>query len=241
MNTPGIRIDYRIIIIVLLLVIAGMLVWWKPWHSTNAKDRTIDVTGQATVSATPDEFVFSPTYNFINTDEQQALKDLSAKSDELTQKLKALGVPDSGIATNSSNWAIPLEVDAKGSTYTLSLTVTVDNLPLAQKVQDYLLTTSPSGTITPQATFSDSKQHALQNQARDQATKDARAKADQSARNLGFKVGAVKSVDDSAGFGGGIGFATPLGMGATKAQPSLTIEPGQNKLSYSVTVTYYIK
>ena len=61
-NKLNFRLDYRIVVVVLLLVIAGMLVLWKPWRpSPSAKDRTIAVTGAATLRAEADEFIFSPS------------------------------------------------------------------------------------------------------------------------------------------------------------------------------------
>jgi len=242
-------LDLRTLLIVILLVAVGvMLFMWKPWQANiKANERTVSVTGDATITATPDEFVFSSSYDFTNTDKQTALDQLSAKSDDLVAKLKALGVADKNIQTNANDYSsgvyLPVYQD-NGNTYTLTLTITVTDKTLAQKVQDYLVTTTPSGAVSPEADFSDAKQKTLQSQARDQATKDARSKADQSAKNLGFKVSAVKSVTDGYGFG----VPTPLlnsdaSSGATvKAEPaSLTLQPGQNDLSYSVTVVYYIK
>jgi uncharacterized protein YggE len=97
--------------------------------------------------------------------------------------------------------------------------------------------------VSPQANFSDAKRKDLERQARDAATKDARAKADQSAKNLGFKVGLVKTVTDGTGFGGIIYPLTASGVAKATdlSQPSLAIQPGENDLSYTVTVTYYLK
>jgi uncharacterized protein len=239
-----IQLDYRIIICGLIIIIAGMLAFWRPWEARYGSDaRTIEVSGEATLTAVPDEFVFSPSYDFTNTNKQAALADLTKKSSEVVGKLKSLGVPDSAIKTNGDGYSGPRivsPVDETGSTYTLSLTVTVSNKDLAQKVQDYLITTSPSGDVTPQADFSNTKQTELQRQARDQATKDARAKAEQSAANLGFKLGSVETVTDSAGFGG----VTPLSVGAPGAADGsghLSVQPGENQLSYAVTVTYFLR
>ena len=128
-------------------------------------------------------------------------------------------------------------------TVTLQLTVTINNKNLVQKVQDYLVTTTPSGSISSQATFSDSKQKSLESSARDKATVDARAKADQMAKNLGFSVGRVKSVAD-----GDQGRVMPMiSSGATLSADStapkaqLSVQPGENVLNYSVTVVYYIR
>jgi uncharacterized protein YggE len=243
-NKLNLKVDYRIITVALLLVIVLMLAIWKPWSpSPTAKDRTISVSGDATVKAAPDEFLFSPSYQFTNGDKDAALKAISAKSNEVVAGLKKLGVPESGIKNNADSWNYPtyLNSDKTDPTYNLNVTVTVDDVKLVQKVEDYLLTTGPTGSLTPQPTFSTAKQKELQSKARDSATKEARAKADQSAKNLGFKIGAVKSVDDGSGFGGVIRPMLAQGSSLDDKSESLTVQPGENELNYNVTVVYYIK
>jgi hypothetical protein len=107
-NKLNLKVDYRIITVALLLVIVLMLAIWKPWSpSPTAKDRTISVSGDATVKAAPDEFLFSPSYQFTNGDKDAALKAISAKSNEVVAGLKKLGVPESGIKNNADSWNYP--------------------------------------------------------------------------------------------------------------------------------------
>lgn len=236
-------LDLRVVVAVLLLVIAGMLLLWKPWAGEETSNRTIEVTGETTVSAQPDEFVFYPLYQFMNADKAAALAEVTNKSEEVVAGLKKVGVAEKNIKTNASGSDYPIyDAMTKEATYTLQLTVTVDNLSLAQKVQDYLLTTVPTGNVTPQPAFSDAKQKELENKARGLATKDARAKAEQMAENLGFKIGKVKSVSESQGFSF-LPYATARDMatGSQAAEQSLTIEPGENELPYTVTVVYYLR
>lgn len=240
-------IDMRLIVGLLLIVIAVMLAVWRPWSAASStNDRTVTVTGEATLTDKPDEYVFYPSYPFKNDDKATALAELTKKSDTVVAELKKLGVADSKIKTDSSNFDYPVYYDetTKQATYTLSLTITVNNTDLAQKVQDYLLSTTPSGIVTPQASFSDTKRKELENKARDQATKDARSKADQSAKNLGFKVAKVKSVTDGSGFGVmpymTRGTAAVSDAKTVDIAPSLSIQPGENDLNYTVTVIYYI-
>lgn len=242
----NISLDYRILSILLGVVILVMLVVWKPWQpAPSAKDRTVTVTGEASLKAEPDEFAFIPSYQFKEADKDAAITAMTEKSNTVVAELKKLGVADSKIKTNADGWAYPSYNDSdRTPTYTLTITVTVGDKTLAQKVEDYLVTTSPTGTLTPQATFSTSKEKALQTQARDQATKEARAKAEQSAKNLGFRLGAVKSLDDSNGFGSGPIYALDATESLNKASGSgsqLTVQPGENTLDYSVTVVYYIR
>jgi uncharacterized protein YggE len=216
-----------------------MLMVWRPWTGLSS-DQTISVTGEAKLSDRPDEYVFYPSYQFKDADKSVSLDQLSKKSAEVVAKLKELGVADNKIKTNSSGYDFPVyRGDGQTATYTLSLTITVDSGDLAQKVQDYLITTSPEGAISPQAQFSDAKRRELESRARDEATKDARQKADQMAKNLGFKIGRIKTVTDSSGFG-----VIPLrGVAEDSATsaPQLTIQPGENDLHYSVTVEYFIR
>jgi uncharacterized protein YggE len=226
----------------LAIVIIGMLFMWQPWANTG--DRTIEVTGQTKVKAVPDQFVFYPAYQFKGNDKNTALTELTKKSDDATAKLKELGVVENNIKTDSSGFNYPLYIEGedKETTYSLQLTVTVDNAELAQKVQDFLVTTEPTGSVSPQPGFSETKRKELEATARDQATKEARAQADQMAKNLGFRVSGVKSVTDSAAGGGVIPYMSREGATATdKAQSSFTIHPGENELPYSVTVVYFIR
>lgn len=234
-------IDLRKVVWLLLAVIAGMLMMWRPWEGAGASDRTIDITGEARVTAVPDEFAFYPSYNFNNTDPQAALDAVTKKSEEVVAKLKELGVPESKIKVNSSgydNKAYPERAEGEARIYNLSLTITVGDKALAQKVQDYLITTNPTGAITPQPSFSEAKRKELEDEARDAATQDARRKADQMAKNLGFRLGKVKAVSIQPDYR-----ILPLGVEASDAvaTKSLQLLPGENDLTYTVTVTYYIR
>lgn len=238
---------WKLVSLLLVISLVISIVLWKPWQANvKAGERTVSVAGSATITAAPDEFVFSPSYTFTNADKQAALAEMTQKSNDIVAKLKGLGVPSNKIKVDSSGFNNVYSIEPNGdSTYNLNLTVTLSTQALAQKVQDYLITTGPSGAVSPQANFSTAKQKQLEGQARDKAEQDARAKADQSAKNLGFSVGKVKSVDDSgfASFGGcgARGLCQGANLSATDAAtPSLAVQPGENDLPYSVTVTYYI-
>ncbi len=65
-------------------------------------------------------------------------------------------------------------------------------------------------------------------------------------KNLGFKVGKVKSVDDAGGLGDNYPVNYDSGISAaantsSAKSSSLDVQPGENDLSYSVNVVYYIR
>jgi len=230
-------------LILALLIIAGILIVWKPWdQQVNAAERTISVTGESEISAVPDEYLFNPQYETQAADKATALADSTAKTNEVVSRLKSLGVQDKDIKTDTNGYQDYW--NSSDQTYSAYLSVTVHDKQLAQKVQDYLLTTDPSGSVSPSATFSKAKAKQLADTGRDRATTDARRKAEQSAKNLGFKLGKVKSVSDGSGDVAPhpylLNAADAAGATTAKAE-SLPIQVGQNDTSYQVTVVYYLR
>jgi uncharacterized protein YggE len=239
---------FQLIITTLVIVILVMLWLWKPWNgAANASGRIIEITGEATITAQPDQFLFYPSYNFASPVKETALAELTKKNNEVVAGLKKLGIPDNKIKTdsNSNDYPVTYLEDSKTATYLLQLTVTATSQEQAQKISDYLVTTTPSGTLSPIASFSDTKRKSLESTARSQATKDARAKADEMAKNLGFKVGKIKAVSDAAGLSipPYYGITDNLRGNTSLATDtkSLPVQPGENDLPYSVKVTYFIR
>lgn len=231
----------------LAAVLLVAIVLWRPWQDKAAGDRTIKVSGQATVKAEPDEYRFSPSYEFRNTDKDSGLKEMTAKSDEVIAGIKKLGVADKDIESNASGYRdyYYFNRSTNSHTYNLDIQITAGSRDKAQKIQDYLLTTGPTGSVSPSVTFSDSKRKELESKGRDQATREARAKADQQASNLGFKIGKVKAISDSntnMGWDGGEPMITQgLNASGNQEKMRLDVQPGENELTYSVEVVYYIR
>ncbi len=231
----------------LAAIILLLFVLWHPWTGLATNSRTVSVTGTTTVKAEPDEYVFYPTWEFKGANKTATLNEATEKSATIVSEMKKLGVADNKITTNVGGWGNYYYFNSETNihTYTLTISATVANRELAQKVQDYLTTTEPTGQVTPQANFSQAKQKELETKARAAATKDARAKADEMAENLGFKVGKVKTIADQ----NGSGMVYPM-MGSLVAQgvaedantsKSLAVQPGEQDVTYSIQVTYYIK
>jgi uncharacterized protein YggE len=243
-----IKFNAWIICAVLLLTNLITIGLWQPWAGSSVSDRTIVITGTTTIESEPDQFVFSPYYQKEGTDRTEINTELGELSKTIVEKLKALGVKDSAIKTDagSYDYGIYEKEQETNVTATLSITVTLKDKTLAQKVQDYLVTTSPSGSVTPQISFSTAKQKELETEARTAALKDAKSKAEANVKQLGARLGKVIKVSDITS--GGI---TPLPWmldASRSSEPgsadgsvtssSYSIQPGLNEYSFSVEVTY---
>ncbi len=243
----SIKLNAWIICAVLLIANLVTIGFWQPWNNNSISSRTIAITGSTTIQAEPDQFVFSPYYQKEGADKTAINTELSDLSKTIVEKLKALGVKDSAIKTDVNSYEYNIYYGGTGnSTTTLYITVTLTDKTLAQKVQDYLVTTSPAGSITPQISFSTSKQKQLESSARTDALNDAKAKAEVSAKQLGAKLGKVISVTDNTSNG-----ITPMpwlmdssakssidSASGSGTSSSYSIQPGLNDYGFSVSVTY---
>lgn len=232
-----------------LLIAAGLLfasnvttlALWQPWSDSSTTTRTVKVTGTGTIKAEPDQFTFSPYY------ERPTAAEIAALSTDLIKKLQELGVAEKDIKSSASKQDYTyFGQPSPDNTLTLQLEVQVGNKDLSQKVQDYLVTTSPKGSISPYATFTPSKQKDLNEQAKNAALEDAKKQAEKTIQTVGGKLGKVQSIED-----GSVAFPMAYSSGrasldiATSAEPakeaSLPVAVGQNEVTISVQVTYQLR
>ena len=242
-----VSLSFSFICVLLLIVIAVMLFLWKPWSSISSTTRKITVTGDATIKAEPDEYQLSPYFEFDNTDRTKNTNDASTMSQQVSTKLKELGVKDTDVksSTNSYDRFIGYAPTNQSNTSSLQLayTITLASKATAQKVQDYFLTLNPKGQISPQATFSEAKRKDLEAQARSKAIEDAKAKGQKTAAEVGAKLGKVITVTDEGSSSGGCGLeglCAGAMLKATDAAVSIPVQSGQNDFTASVQVEYVL-
>lgn len=241
-------IDYRIICLVLLAVIASMLVIWKPWDKTSVATRKVTVSGQSTIEAQPDEYTLYPYFERTNADRAKAQTELNELATQITTKAKEIGIEEGDITLNSDAYDqyryYGLEPSTDSSVVTLRLDIKAKDKDKAQKMQDYLISLDPKGQISPVAGFSKEKQKNLEAEARTKAIDDAKSKAETSASQLGGKLGKVITISDSSAgnipiFYGGVADQTV--SAEAKLSSSLPVVQGDQEINYSVTVEYELK
>jgi uncharacterized protein len=230
--------------ILLLIAIFGLVLWSKPWsNSSNIAERTITVTGESTIKATPDEFTFYPYFQETGTDQEEIKTSLTSKANETVQKLKELGVEEKNITVDASSYDRWYYREDETGSLSISITIVVPAGDVVQKVQDYLLTLDVKGQISPQATFSQAKQKELDAQAVEEASNDAKSKAETQANLFNAKLGkAIKITQGSDSIFLGYGYDTvSSSVQEDGASLSLPVLPGQNEYKQTVTVVYELR
>lgn len=226
----------------LLLVIVGLLVWAQVSDTDSSEEtRKITVTGETTMEATPDEFTFYPRFEKQGSDKNALRDELVNDANKAVDAIKALGVPEQDIALDASSYDQWYWMDGEEGMLNITLTITTKDGDLAQKIQDYLITTDAEGQISPQATFSTEKKKELDKQAVEQAITDAKNKAQAQADLLGEELGGVLEVSQSRdslfmNYG-----AAELSVREDVQTQSLPVLPGQNDYMQSVVVTYELR
>ncbi len=253
-QTLQVKIDLRMVCLLLLLVVAAMLIAWKPWQAQHTS-RKITSNGQVTLKAVPDEYVLNPYFELPASDRAKANQDVAKLQGDINAQLKKLGVAEEQVSSSTNaydkyDYAQP--ASAGTNTIQLSYIIKLAKKEVAQSVQDYLITLNPKGQLSPQASFSQQKSKELESEARQKAIDDARAKAQKTADQLGAKLGKVVSVSDGGSSSIGCSGSTVCPMiaadkaiesGSTMSAPAMgiAVQPGQNDYAFSVQVEFEIK
>jgi uncharacterized protein YggE len=235
---------YKLAQIILLVAILGLSLWSQPWNTrSSSTTRKITVSGQSTIEAEPDEFVFSPYFQQSGTDSEALKNSLNEKANSAVAKLMELGVEEKDIKLDSSSYDYWYYQKDEEGTLTISLQVTVNNKDKAQEVQDYFQTLDMVGQLSPRAVFSKDKQKELDAHAVEEATSEARAKAEAQAKLLGAKVGKVIEVNQGYDSVFPIAYdsISSLEAGAEDVSSSIPVLPGQNDYTQTVTVVYELQ
>lgn len=244
-NLTGDRL-LKLLQFVMIAAVFALTLWSQPWKGSTSADaqRKITVNGEATIKAEPDEYNFSPYFQASGTDPEALKADLNEKANAAVAKLKELGVEEKDIKVDSSSYDYWFYKQDEEGTLTVSIQVTVTSKDKAQEVQDYFTTLDLDGQLTPQAVFSEAKQKELDNQAVEEASKDAKAQAEKRATLLGAKIGKVISIDESGSMGFPVaynGLANGADLSLRESAPSLPVLPGQNEYTKTISVTYELR
>ncbi len=233
------------------------------YHQTN-KDALFTADGRGEVTYTPDTSLIYLSVEKTATTQDEAKSEANKIIDQITADLKKLGVaekdikttnlsvnpnynnqpmseaqPESGTVSNKMV-AIPVRpTTGNGYTANASLEVRVTPLDKAQQAIDAATKDGATQVGTSQMVVDNAKQKDLEDQARLQAVKNAKEKAQQLANAAGIHLGRVISVQENNG-----GFVRPMLMKTDMAQPLAVgsaptqLNPGENTISVSVTLSY---
>jgi uncharacterized protein len=184
-------------IILLTLVAFLMLTLALP---ARAEDPAITTTGTATVFAVPDKAVFSVSLNNLDADITKACAKNTADADKFVKAVKAAGIPDGDIATNTMSISVHYrrvpgvggESERDGYTASRSYSVTLKDLKQIEKLFTVMVQSGVEALPSVSLEVTDTRPY--RDQARAQALKAAQEKATAMAKELNCTIGKAHNI-----------------------------------------------
>jgi hypothetical protein len=208
---------------------------------------TLHVVGTGSVMVTPDVASLSVSVTRSAAKSAVALSATNLRIHAIVTAIRALGVPASGIATDSVDVSRRrIRVGPRHHKHVIRRYVASESLSITAttsdvgKVIDAATRAGATSVNGPDFSFSDPSAGVVT--ATNAAIADARTRADAAAANLGYTVTGVQSVDLDPGSGpvfpnsGGSGAPSTTGKTTTPT----TIHPGQTEVDASVDVVFTI-
>lgn len=213
---------------------------------TTTKTNLFTVQGIGEATAVPDTGLISLGVNKEATSVEAAQKQVNEIINKMTDDLKKIGVEEKHIKTTnySVNPNFDYSTGKKSGSYSVDATIEIRVKPIEKANQAVDVATADGATQVGGVTFvlDDETQQKLENEARMDAVKKAKEKAQSLANAAGIKLGRIVDIQETNG-----GFPEPmmyktasLQMDAAggEAIPPTQLNPGQNKISISVSLSY---
>ncbi len=204
----------------------------------------ISVVGQGIVLSQPNVVRITLGADVFDQSLANAQAEAARRMDAVIARLKADGIADTDIRTVSFNVTPQYDQQANQNQpvlrgYQVQNMVEVKSSNVAGLGALLDDAVSSGATRVFGINFESSDVEALKNQARDQAMANARAKAEQMARDAGVSIGRPTLIEESD-----TGGVTPLQQNAAPraaAAPATPIQPGQLQVSTTVRVIWSIQ
>lgn len=226
-----------------ILVAATGLAACTDHHGTSGETRSISVTGEGEASGAPDQASISAGVQILAGTVIEATRENESIIAKIMEALDAQGIPAEKIQT--SNYSIWAEQNYQEpgqnriSGYRVSNVVNVKIEDIG-KIGDVLAAVINAGANSIHGIqFGVRDPKALEQQAREAAMADARARAESLARLAGVELGEVLSISTSYGGGPPRPMMSRSYDMAEAAAPS--ISPGQQSISVQIHTTFAIR
>lgn len=235
------------------LAVSYSVAAWQSWKGIERESKLqVSVTGEGKVAAKPDVVRISASVLTTAPALADAESENAAKSQKIVAYLKSAGVSEADIkttsfaiqpqyATPSPCRSFPCPVDTRlnivGYEVRNSLEVTIRDIGKASGILGGVVDAGANDVGGLNFTFD--KPDELRAAARAQAIADARAKAERLARDLGKRLGRIVSFSEGGSTPPPVFFGREAAIAS--GVPAPAIQPGENEVRASVSITYEFK
>ena len=206
-----------------------------------ANPRQVTVVGSGQVQGVPDTLTAEAGIEFTAPDVTTAMNQTNDRQQAVINALVGAGLDRKDISTTTVTLEPQYGNPGPNGTATISgyratnaIRVKIHPTDAASRMLALIMSTGGDATRISSVSYSIADDSQLVKDARARAFNDAKARADQYAQLSGLRLGRVLSISEASGLQptGGGPLAPPRAMAA------LPLEPGQQTVSFSVTVVW---
>lgn len=214
---------------------------------SSVKQSSFIVQGTGEATAIPDTALISFGVNKNASTVQSAQDQVNAIINKITADLKSLGVEEKNIKT--TNYSVNPNYDYTGGSqkingYVVNADVQVKIKPIdkANEAIDIATRDGATNVGSVQFVLNEEKQKDLEEQARNDAIKEAKEKAQSISKSAGIRLGRLIDVQESGNPYQPVPMMNSLKVedarSAGQAVPPTELNPGENKITSNVTLSY---
>lgn len=206
--------------------------------SDSSGDRTVTVTGTGKVQGTPDVLNADLGTDVNAADVSSAVDQANSKAKAISDAMVAAGAKQADIKTSDLSVQPTYGPDGQNVTgyrATNSMQVAVRDLPKASAILSAAVQAGGNDTRINSVSFALEDNTKLLSDARARAFDDAKSRAQQYADLSGLKLKTVKTISENGSD------TTPpptFRQNAPSAAPNINLEPGQQTVTFTVTVAW---
>ncbi|MGD9622402.1 MAG: SIMPL domain-containing protein [Mycolicibacterium sp.] len=209
----------------------------NPASTSTTDARQVTVVGGGQVQGVPDTLTVDASMEFVAPDATAAMEQTNGRQQAVIDALLAAGIEREDLATTQADLQPQYGPDNNaivGYRATNSIDVTIRDLDLASEAIALIVSTGGNATRINSISYSIDDDSQLVRDARARAFDDAKDRATQYAELSGLDLGKVISISESGGATPPQPIPAPRGM----MEAAVPLEPGEQTVSFDVTVTW---
>ncbi|MDO8498388.1 MAG: SIMPL domain-containing protein [bacterium] len=210
--------------------------------TTTTKVDTFNVTGEGKSFVKPDTAYVTVGISASGSTVQQTQDEINSVINQVSASVKKLGIEAADIQTTNYNINPSYDYQTgrqkiNGYQASTNLRIKIKDLEKASHVID--AATEAGANEVSGVTFDVADKTKAENEARQQAVTEAKKKAEEAAKIVGFTLGRI--INYSENFGGSLRLIPMLQAAGGKESTDTQVEPGSSEINLTVTLSYEIR
>lgn len=235
------------VILIGILIFAGVILYLGSQYFNQGSVSTIQSQGTSELTVAPDLSRITIGVSILKNDSKSAQAEENKAISDIIESLKQIGISSSDIETENINLYEEKQWDKDGGEKSLgwratqNLKIKTANFSKLGDIVDVSVNNGANQINSIEFYLSSAKQQEYKRKAIEEATKDARLKAESMAEGSSGKLGRIKSLTQNDYYATPYYYSMKNNAGVAAARESATVMPEDVKVTANINVVYELK